>query len=396
MTKLPILMYHCINQRDPRSPLGFLAFTPRQFRAHLRYFRDAGYETLTLPELLARSEAGSVAERRAVVLTFDDGFLDNAWQAADLLREFGMKGTIFVNPEFATDGPVRSRPTGFDSWGYLRYPEMEALQHDGVMDIQSHTMSHNRVFVSDTIIDFYRPERLRKYFWLAWLMAPPCKPDWFQVLEEMDDAIPTGLPIFEHDRALAGPRFLPDQAFLDHAVEVYQRVGEEKALAALAGETRRGRMETPAEYERRVRYEIQESKDILEKRLTKPVEHLCFPGGAYTPEALRIARAAGYATYMASSKDQSGDNRAALAAGPRHDAPIKLKRLSITHDLPGPMRYFVSDYNLCKFKVECYEERPLAKAILDFGRRVRGWLRPGRRRASAADALDRKPPVAKD
>ena len=41
---VPIVMYRCINDYAKCSPLGHLAFTARQFRAHLEYFRRHGFD----------------------------------------------------------------------------------------------------------------------------------------------------------------------------------------------------------------------------------------------------------------------------------------------------------------------------------------------------------------
>ena len=37
---------------------------------------------------------------RSVVLTFDDGYLDNWIYVAPLLEQYGMKGVVYVTPEF--------------------------------------------------------------------------------------------------------------------------------------------------------------------------------------------------------------------------------------------------------------------------------------------------------
>ena len=60
------------------------------------------------------------------------------------------------------------------------------------------------------------------------------------------------------------------------------------------------RYETNNEYENRIRYELVESKLILEKKLKKDVKFLCWPVGAATKKALEIARDAGYISATAS------------------------------------------------------------------------------------------------
>lgn len=55
-----------------------------------------------------------------------------------------------------------------------------------------------------------------------------------------------------------------------------------------------GRRETPQEYEARVREDLLLAKTILERELGRPVEHLAWPYGVASPEAVKIARSVGY------------------------------------------------------------------------------------------------------
>ena len=64
-----------------------------------------------------------------------------------------------------------------------------------------------------------------------------------------------------------------------------------------------GRRESEEEYQARVRYELGVSKEIIEAKLQKRVNFLCWPGGGYNDTTERIAEEVGYLSMTLSSKD---------------------------------------------------------------------------------------------
>ena len=84
---VPILMYHHVAPRPQGSPL--LWVTPRQLAAELVFLRRHGYHTVTLGQVYACWTSGSPLPRRPVVLSFDDGYLDQYRYAAPLMRRDG-------------------------------------------------------------------------------------------------------------------------------------------------------------------------------------------------------------------------------------------------------------------------------------------------------------------
>lgn len=94
LTGVPVLMYHHITDQLNGTPLAKLRVTTKRFARQLDWLLDHGYVTLTLSQALAGAQAG--AQTKAVVLTFDDGYLDFYTQAWPLLHERGMTGTVFL------------------------------------------------------------------------------------------------------------------------------------------------------------------------------------------------------------------------------------------------------------------------------------------------------------
>jgi peptidoglycan/xylan/chitin deacetylase (PgdA/CDA1 family) len=93
--RLPILMYHEI---APRPADGFAKYTvsPRAFAAQMAYLAAAGYTTVSLDEVLDHRLGIRSLPKRAVAITFDDGFAAAAHYAAPILARRRFRGTFFL------------------------------------------------------------------------------------------------------------------------------------------------------------------------------------------------------------------------------------------------------------------------------------------------------------
>lgn len=75
---VPVLMYHHV-----RPEAGMIACTPENFEDQLRWLQKQGYRSLTLAEFNEHLNGKDVG--KAVLITFDDGYLDNWVYAYPLL-----------------------------------------------------------------------------------------------------------------------------------------------------------------------------------------------------------------------------------------------------------------------------------------------------------------------
>ena len=134
--RVPILMYHRItdlpenasaSDRDYKIP-------PAQFEEQLRYLRDNGYQSIRLYDLIRYLQGGDPLPEKAVILTFDDGYRDNAVTAFPLLQEYGLTATFFVN----------TQPISDEYPAYMTWEQVEQLGRAG-MDIESHSHSHPKL-----------------------------------------------------------------------------------------------------------------------------------------------------------------------------------------------------------------------------------------------------------
>jgi len=91
-----VVMYHrVIRSRDPDPFRMGMCVTEGRFREQVEFFRKA-FEPISVLEGVARLKAGKGFPRRAVSITFDDGYRDNAETAWPILREAGMPMSLYV------------------------------------------------------------------------------------------------------------------------------------------------------------------------------------------------------------------------------------------------------------------------------------------------------------
>ncbi|MDQ4077912.1 MAG: polysaccharide deacetylase family protein [Chloroflexota bacterium] len=86
-----ILLYHRIVTSE--SDLWNLSVTPHHFDEHLQVLQH--FRTMELQQLARALRAGSLP-RRAVVITFDDGYADNLYNAKPLLERYDIPATVFL------------------------------------------------------------------------------------------------------------------------------------------------------------------------------------------------------------------------------------------------------------------------------------------------------------
>ena len=128
---VPILMYHHIAIAGPDADAvrRDLSVTPTAFAAQLGYLAENGYHVVSLAALIDHLAASTPLPSNPVVLTFDDGYLDNYTSALPLLRARGFTATFFLITDFVGHGE------------YMSWENARELRQAG-MDVGSHTVDH--------------------------------------------------------------------------------------------------------------------------------------------------------------------------------------------------------------------------------------------------------------
>jgi len=127
---LPILMYHYVRFAPLGDRLGFnLSVTPPDFQRQMQYLRDQGYVTLTMRDADLIITKQKPLPSKAIVLTFDDGYIDFFTTAAPVLRALGMTATDYIPTRLA------------DTPRYMSWSQIEELDEQG-FEMAAHTMYH--------------------------------------------------------------------------------------------------------------------------------------------------------------------------------------------------------------------------------------------------------------
>jgi hypothetical protein len=324
---IPVVCYHSIGPVNKNWNRNFLTLELPFFEDQLRYFKE-NFQTIFLKEYWNIRSGNTAMIKKSMVITFDDGFLDNWIWAFPLLRKYNLKATIFVCPEFVDSGN-EVRLNLEDLWkkkatieeitlsGYLNWPEMKAMISSGLIDIQSHTMSHTKYFVSDKITGFHSPGNDCLY--IIGNLLPHLKP--YHITDTtFEKQVPYGYPVFEEVSSVCARRVTINQSFSDECIrhlahydfskyafstafnEILDLYHEYKAdgLLITGVESDESMME-------RLNYEITGSKKILEDKLQIPIQFLCWPHGDNTDEAHRLALKAGYLATTSGGKFRIAD-----------------------------------------------------------------------------------------
>ena len=155
---VPVLMYHHVTPAG-----GMIAATPDVFEDQIARLARAGYQSLSADQFAA-CLAGAPVPERSVLITFDDGYLNNWVHAHPVLARHGMRAVLFIITGWIGDGPVRPHAgqggplpatpdhdackqlvaAGRADEVMLRWSEIEAMRAAGTFEFHSHTHTHTR------------------------------------------------------------------------------------------------------------------------------------------------------------------------------------------------------------------------------------------------------------
>ena len=122
-TTLYVLMYHHLVE-DP-SECNDWRLTADRFRSDLQWLQDHGYTSVLPSDLVS----GHGLPKKAVMITFDDGYASNYKLAFPLLKEYHAKAVISI-----ITGRTDNSIPGFLTWDMCR-----EMMDSGLVEIGSHT-----------------------------------------------------------------------------------------------------------------------------------------------------------------------------------------------------------------------------------------------------------------
>lgn len=143
---LPILMYHQVTEDTLQTPHRIF-ITSENFEKQLASFQSWGFQSLTFSEINDFMEGRKPwvdFPRKALMLTFDDGYRNNLTHALPLLKKYNFKAVIYLlaNHHLQSNtwdvGEVPETPL-------LSPAERQELASSGYFEVGSHGLEHRRL-----------------------------------------------------------------------------------------------------------------------------------------------------------------------------------------------------------------------------------------------------------
>ena len=123
---VPILLYHRI---DVSSTESQFYVSPEKFEEQMKLLHDWGYTTITTELLVQAINEGVELPQRPIILTFDDGHLNNYTVAYPIMKQYGFSGILYIVGEYM----------GVPD--YINATQLREMAQDG-WEVGSHSMNH--------------------------------------------------------------------------------------------------------------------------------------------------------------------------------------------------------------------------------------------------------------
>ena len=137
---VPILMYHNVSLADtkllptighpPKRKLHLNQVTPQSFDRQMGFLKNNGYQVISLDDYVQGQKAGKKFSHKTVVITFDDGYVDNYTNAFPILKKYHFPATIFLISDYVGV-----------SQGLLNWEQVKEMSQYGI-SFGSHTRHH--------------------------------------------------------------------------------------------------------------------------------------------------------------------------------------------------------------------------------------------------------------
>ena len=310
----------------------FHEVTREELEPKLRHLAENGYRSVISDEIAAYVRGELTLPIRAVGLCFDDAWKSVATVATPLLKQYGLRAITYAIPARITEHGDGDSP-------FVTWSELSAIQASGVIDVQSHTDSHSRIFTSSKVEDFVQPGyAATPLLNRPQLSAPPA----LAFVTPAD----LGAPLYGmRSRMSDGRRALVSGEAHVKCVELVAREGGapffarpdwRARLSAIVAAAAAAASESRDDQSRAIEDELAGSRSVLNDRLRiQSVAHICLPWGVSGAHTEAMLKRTGYQSAFANRL------RGQHAVRPGDD-PYWLKRLPnhyITR-LPGHGRQY--------------------------------------------------------
>ncbi|MBP5165749.1 MAG: polysaccharide deacetylase family protein [Oscillospiraceae bacterium] len=130
---LPVIMYHEV--RPDKN--GKDSILPEEFEADLKYLGESGYTSITMSRLIEYVYDGAPLPDRPVIISFDDGYLNNYIYALPILKKYSSKAVLSVIAG-AADAFTEAGDEN-PAYAHLSWPRLLEMRDSGLIELQNHS-----------------------------------------------------------------------------------------------------------------------------------------------------------------------------------------------------------------------------------------------------------------
>jgi peptidoglycan/xylan/chitin deacetylase (PgdA/CDA1 family) len=137
---LAILMYHEVKY----NKAGKDAILPWEFESDLKYLKENHYTTITMAELIGYVYHNLPLPQKPIILSFDDGYLNNYVYVLPLLKKYRMK-IVFSIIGKNTDDFTRI-PDNNPDYSHVTWDQLDEMLDSGCAEVQNHSYNLHRYY----------------------------------------------------------------------------------------------------------------------------------------------------------------------------------------------------------------------------------------------------------
>lgn len=138
---VPVIQYHKIDFPPPDA-LVRGGYTPRnRFAKQMKHLKNKGFVFYTASELVEHYVEHGAFPERGIAITLDDGWKDNYTNAYPVLRDLGIKATIFLVASCIGQVSSKAQAAGESGHAHLSREEILEMSMQGV-EFGSHSLNH--------------------------------------------------------------------------------------------------------------------------------------------------------------------------------------------------------------------------------------------------------------
>ena len=142
--EVPVVMYHRVINKSENEGIHGTYIYENIFREHMKYLKDNNFSVITFEDLNNIGWRNRFDKnKKYIIITFDDGYVDNYELAFPILKEFNFKATIFLMGE-STYNEWDVKADGEKSFPLMSVEMIKEMQDYGI-EFGAHTFNHPKL-----------------------------------------------------------------------------------------------------------------------------------------------------------------------------------------------------------------------------------------------------------